>query len=216
MELTAQKRSVFGKAVRTLRRKGLIPAELYGHGVENIHLAVEAREFGKIFREAGVNTIVNLRLEDALKPVIIYAVDRDYITGEVIHIDFYLVRMDEKVTVRIPLEFRGEAPAVKEKNGVLSKAMNEIEVEVLPGRIPHNFIVNLETLDEIGKSICVKDLLVAEDVKFKVDPETVIVTVQAEEEEKTEEPISVEDVKVEGEEKKLERLRAAEEIGDEK
>ncbi len=205
MELQVQKREIFGKKVNTLRGSGLIPAELYGRGRENIHLSVLTKEFSQVFKEAGESTIVNLVLENEKLPVLIHEVVMNPLDDTIMHVDFYQVRMDEKITASIPLEFTGEAPAVKEKNGVLVKAMQEIEVEALPADLPHDFQVDLNTLSDIGMSIHVKDIKVPERIKLLVEPETVIATIieQAKEEEVAK-PISVEDVKVEGEEKKKE------------
>lgn len=205
MELQVQKREIFGKKVNILRDSGWIPAELYGRGRENIHLSVPVKEFSRVFKEAGENTIVNLALGNEKLPILIHEVIMNPLDDTIMHIDFYQVRMDEKITASIPLEFTGEAPAVKEKNGVLIKAMQEIEVEALPADLPHDFQVDLNTLSDIGMSIHVKDIKVPERVKLLVEPETVIATIieQAKEEEAAK-PISVEEVKVEGEEKKKE------------
>src|SRR5947207_4708399 len=113
MELIVQPREKFGKANKTLRKEGVIPAELYGHGVANLHLAVNAKEFRLLFKQAGENTVIELKVGDKKHPALIHDVKRDYLSGEVEHIDFYQVRMDVKTKVHVPIEFIGEAPAVK-------------------------------------------------------------------------------------------------------
>ena len=204
-ELIVQKREIFGKKVNSLRRESLIPAELYGHDLENIHLSVPAKDFSKLFKEAGESTIINLNLENKKLPVLIHEVSVDPLSDKIIHIDFYQVRMDEKITTSVPLEFIGEAPAVKEKEGILVKAVQEIEVEALPGDLPHNIEVDISQLSDIGMSIHVKDLKIDKKVKVLADPETVVATVtEPAKEEVVEKPITVEEVKVEGEEKKKE------------
>ncbi|MEK7193754.1 MAG: 50S ribosomal protein L25 [Patescibacteria group bacterium] len=209
MELIAQKREIFGKKVKSLRQQGLIPAELYGHGFENFHLTVPTKEFSKTFKEAGESTIIKLKVggeESNDKKefnVLIHDTQRDALTDEITHIDFYQVRMDEKITAAVPLEFVGEALAVKEKGGILVKALKEVEVEALPADLPHNISVDLSSLTDIGFSIYVKDLSVGPKVKIKVEPETVVATVtEPTKEEVVEKPISVGEVKVEGEDKK--------------
>ncbi len=205
MELIVQKREILGKKVSTLRAGGLIPAELYGRDRKNIHLSVPSKEFIQVFKEAGESTIVNLILGNEKLPVLVNDVVINPLDDTVMHIDFYQVRMDEKITASIPLEFMGEAPAVKEKIGVLVKAMQEVEVEALPADLPHDFKIDLGGLTDVGMSIYVRDIKVPERVKLLVEPETVIATVieQAKEEEVIK-PISVEEVKVEGEEKRKE------------
>lgn len=214
MDLVVKKREKLGKAVRGLRREGLIPAELYGHGVENLHLAVPAKEFAKLFREAGGHTIVNLNVGGEKRPALVGGVQRDYLTGEVSHVDFYQVRLDEKIRAKIPLEFSGEAPAVKKKEGVLHRVVSELEVEALPQDLPHKLVVDLRTLDDLNKSFYVKDLKFPVSVKVLVEPETVVATVvpPRKEEEKVAAPAEAEvsTVKVETEEKKAERAKGVE------
>lgn len=217
MDLAVQNREKFGKAVRSLRRAGFIPAELYGHGVKNTHLSVAAKDFLKVFKEAGTNTVVNLLIGEEKhpanggtherRPALIYEIKRNYLTGEIAHVDFYQVRMDEKIKAKIPLEFTGEAPAVREKAAILNKAMAEIEVEALPADLPHRFEVDLKALDDLNKSVYVKDINVPRGVKILIDPETVVVTATppVAEEVKVEAPVDVSAVKVEDEEKKAER-----------
>ncbi len=216
MELAVEERKKFGKAGKTLRGEGLIPAELYGHGLQNMHLAVKTKEFSKVFKEAGENIIVNLMFGKEKLPALIHDIQRHYVTDEIIHIDFYQVRMDEKITTHIPIEFTGDAPAVKEQGGFLNKTLTEIEVEALPADLPHGFTLDLGSLNELNKSLYVKDISVPSGVKVLLDPEAVVVTVipPVKEEEKVEVPVDVTAVKVESEEKKAER--AAEKSKEEK
>src|SRR3989338_3610628 len=97
MELVAETRTQLGRAVKELRAKGFVPAELYGKGLENIHLSVPAKEFSKVFKEVGENTVVELVVEGKKHPAMVHEVSRDYLTNEVSHVDFYRVRMDEKI-----------------------------------------------------------------------------------------------------------------------
>jgi len=206
MELSVQTREILGRKVNSLRKENLIPAELYGHGIKNIHLTVPAKEFSKVFKIAGESTVITLNLENRKLPVLIYEVSSDPLSDKIIHIDFYAVKMDEKITTSVPLEFIGEAPAVKEKQGVLIKSMQALEIKALPADLPHNLEVELNKLSEIGMSIYVSDLKIPGTVEVLIKPETVIATIIEQAKEEVEEkPISVEDVKVEGEEKKEEK-----------
>lgn len=215
LQLAAQKREAVRKRLRALRRQGVIPAELYGRGRNNAHLGIPQKDFLKVFREAGENTVVQLRAEmdsgTEQVNVLIHDVQTDSITDEVLHIDFYEVRMDEKITVTVPLRFTGEAPGVKEHGGVLVRAAHELEVEALPADLPHEITVDLQSLLDIGASIHVKDLEIEKRVRALVDPETVVATVVVHvEEEVPQGPASVEEVKVESEEKRAE-VKAKEE-----
>lgn len=214
MKLKAFFRKELGKKVRALRRKGYIPAELYGHKTGNQHLAVAEKEFKKVFKEAGENTIIDLEIENIKHPVLIYDIQRHYLDREIIHIDFYEVRADEKIRTLIPLEFIGTSPAVKEKGAVLNKAITAIEVESLPKDIPRYLEVDLSLLQDVYDSFYVKDLKLPEGVKAGLDPETVIVTaVESTIEEEEAGPMDVSEVKVEGE---GERIKKQEEQSSEK
>lgn len=212
MELKVEKREVLGKKVKALRRMGIIPAELYGREVENLHLSVDVKKFDEVYSEAGENTVVNVLVDGATKPVLIHSVQRNYLTDEIESVDFYEVKMDEKIEANVPIEFVGESPAVKDLDGILIKAMDEVNVEALPADIPSEITIDLSQLKSLGESIYVKDLPVTEKYKFMVDLETVVVTVsEPKAEEEVAEEITPEDVVVEGEEEKKAEEKASEE-----
>lgn len=210
MELQVQKREIIGKKVGALRKKGLITAELYGKGVENLHLVVSNKDFRKIFKQAGESSLINVVLENKKYPVIIHDVQFDPISDQILNVDFYQVRLDEKIKIRVPLEFIGESPATKEKDGILVKAMHEIELETLPGNIPHSIVVKLDRLQDIHQSIYVKDLSVSSNIRILAPAETVVATVipklTEEQEQAMTAEASPETIVVETEEKKAERL----------
>jgi len=203
MELKAEKRGIVGSKVAALRKMGLVPAELYGNGCANEHLTVNEKEFARVFRAAGESTVISLMVDGKKVPALIYDVDKDPVSDKVLHVDFYLVNMNEEIETKVALEFAGEAPAVKTEGGVLVKSMQEVEVRALPADLPHSIEVDLSKLVNIHDSVYVKDLAVKSGVKVLADADAVVATIveQAVEEE-TAAPVSVEDVKVEGEEKK--------------
>lgn len=207
MDLAVQMRTKLGKSVKALRKEGFVPAELYGHGLKNEHLSVSAKDFAKVFKAAGTSTVVTLAIGKDKKPAIIHDVVHDALSGEVAHIDFYQVRMDEKIRAKVPLEFVGIAPAIKEKGAVLNRSMTEIEIEALPQDLPHAVSVDLSSLDELNKSVYVHDLKLPKGVKVLIEGETAIATATPPApEEVVEAPVvDVADVKVESEEKKAER-----------
>lgn len=207
LELAAQPRTQFGRAVKELRAKGLIPAELYGHGIKNEHVTVTMKEFIKLFKKAGESTLIDLVIGDKKHPVLIHDVAQNTITDEIISVDFYQVRLDQKIRLKIPVNFVGEAPAVKEKGGILVKALSEIEVEALPTEIPHQLDVNLKVLTDIGTSFHVSELVAPKGVRVLADPSFVIITVTARMTEEQEAALAakgadVAEIKTEGEEKK--------------
>jgi large subunit ribosomal protein L25 len=212
--LKAEKRDVFGKKTEALRQSGMVPAELYGHDTENIHLAVSAKDFRKVFEESGGNVIINLEVGGANHPVLIHDSTVDPISGEFESIDFYKVKMDEEITSSVPLEFIGVSAAVKDLDGIFVKAMDEVEVEALPANLPKSIEIDISGLTALGQSLFVKDIPIRGNFKIVVDPGTVIATVSEPKEEEVEvAPATIEGVIVEGEEKKAEKeaKQAAEE-----
>lgn len=211
MELKAQKRSELGSIkAEKLRESGMIPAELYGHNIENIHLAVDAKELKTVYNKAGESEIVNLVVDGETKPTIIHDIQIHPISEEFRSVDFYQVNMKEEIELAVPFNFIGTAPAVKNFGGVLVKAMEELEIVCLPGNIPGEIDIDLSTLTELGSSIYVKDLPESDKYRILTDPSTVIATVSEPREEEEEPGISVEDVKVEGEEKKAAKTESEE------
>ena len=208
MDLAAKTREITGKKVRALRKEGMIPAELYGHGIKNVHLTVASKEFNKIFKEAGSTSVVTLLVDKEKRPAMIHDIGRDSVTGDIIYVDFHQIRMDEAITARVPFEFVGDAPAIKEKGAVLNKSMTEIEVEALPNNMPRSIVVDLSSLDDLDKTIYIKDLPQIKGVKFLIAPETAVVTATPPAPEEVVAPVETVDVsavKVETEEKKAER-----------
>lgn len=213
MDLAVKTREILGKKVKALRREGFIPAELYGHGFANVHLALPAKEFNKVLKEAGSTSVVTLLLGKESKSAMIHEVARDAVTSEIIHVDLHQVRMDELVKADVPLEFVGEAPAVKALGAVINKAMSTIEVEAFPQNLPHSIPVDLSVLDAFGKTIYVSELTCPRGVKFLIDAETAVATATEpapEEVAAPAEPVDVSAIKTEGEEKKAERDAAKE------
>ena len=187
MELAVETRELLGKKVVSLRREGKIPAELYGHGVKNQHLTVDAKAFRKALKEAGESTVLTLVLGKQKFQTLIHDIQRDAISEAVTHVDFYEVRMDEKVTTEVPIVFAGDAPAVKAYGGVLVKSLEKIEVEALPADLPQNISVDLSVLGELNQTIYVRDIPIIERVKFLADPEMAVASV-------TEQQIEVEEI----------------------
>ena len=210
MELKVEKRDLLGKKVQSLRKQGLLPAELYGHGVANSHLSINAREFEKIYKEAGENTVINVTVDGSVKPVLIQDVQFHPVSGDIESVDFYEVRMDEEIEAAVPLEFVGESQVVKDGLGVFIEAMDEIEVEAFPADIPKKIIVDISVLKAVGDSIYVKDLSVTGKFTIKIDPETVIASIAEleKEEEIAASEITPDQVVVETEEKKAVREAA--------
>lgn len=177
--LSAEDRGKAGASLSSIRKSGRIPAVLYGHGNPSRSLTVPFLEFSRAYKAAGENTIVELALPQG-KPVntLIYEVQTDPLSGKFLHVDFYQVRMDEKVETSVPLVFVGESLAVRGMGGILVKALDEIEVSCFPGNIPHEFLVDIAALATFDDQIHVSDIVVPEGVEILSDAETVVALVE--------------------------------------
>lgn len=209
LELKATPREEFGKKVNKKRKTGQIPAVIYGHGIKSEALYVPSGDFSKIHKEAGASSMVGLDIGGKKKNVLIHDISRDPLSDEIIHIDFYQVRMDEKIKAKVPLVFIGESEAVKAEGGVLVKNIQEIEVEALPSDLPHHINVDISSLKSFKDHIYIKDLSFDDKkVKIFIDTEEIVALVtppRSEEElaaleQKVE--ASVEEIKVVGKEEK--------------
>ncbi len=179
IQLQTEARDTNTRTAKGISRQGFIPAELYGHKIDNLHLSVNQIEFQKVLRKAGESTIIVLQLPGGeMRNVLIQDVQRHYLSTDPIHVDFYEVKMTEKLTATIPIEFTGESHAVKALGGTLVKVLNEVEVECLPGDLPHQFDIDISVLDNFDKQILVSDLKVSDKVEIKAEPDEVVATVQ--------------------------------------
>jgi len=210
LELNAKVRKTLGKKVKSLRKKGIIPAVLYGAKTKSIPLAIDYDEFKKIYKEAGESTIIKLKIDKEVKNVLIYDIIKDPVTDKFSHIDFYVVRMDKPITTEVPLVFEGESPAVETQDGVLVKNINEVEVEALPANLPHEIKVDISALKTFDDLIHIKDLKVPEGVKILANPDEVVALVSPP---RTEEELAAleEEIAAPGE-SRLEREEKPEEV----
>lgn len=174
--LKAASRSASPKAVRRL---GRIPGILYGHGIKPQNVEVDAREFNKVFSQAGSTSLVTLSITDGEKhPVLVREIQQHPLKEHVTHVDYYRVRMDEALRAQVPLRFVGESPAVKNLSGVLVRNMDEIELEALPQDLPHDIEIDISLLTTFDSLIRVADLKLPKEVKVMQEGDAVIALVQ--------------------------------------
>lgn len=181
MELTlkVQKREILGRKAKELRRQEQIPGIIYGHGIKSIPIKIDKHSFIKLFQEAGETTIISLELDGAKSyDVLVHGVQKDPVSDEIIHVDFYKIKSGEEMTVEVPLVFEGEAPAVKDLGGILVTNLREITVKALPKNLPHDIKLNLAALKDFDQHLTVADLPRLEGVKYLADDEEVIALVE--------------------------------------
>jgi large subunit ribosomal protein L25 len=193
MELEAQRRTIVGKKVRKLRREGLIPAVVYGYGIEKPQaITLTLREIERVYVQMGKSAIVRLRVEGGqFRSVLIHDVQFDHTHRYLTHVDFLAPNMSVALTVGVPLALVGESPAVRNEDGILVQDLTEVQVSALPDQIPAALTVDVSHLTEISAQITAGDLDLPEGVTLITPAEDVIVTVSqaqlvAEDEEPTE------------------------------
>jgi large subunit ribosomal protein L25 len=208
--LEAQKRSQIGKKINVLRNSGKVPAVLYGNGIKNINLEIDAKQLKQIFDEAGVSSLVSIKIDGEKSIKVLFKEPQlHYLNGSIMHVDMYQVNMKEKIKTEIPIEFIGESIAVTENEGKLVTSLDAIEVECLPDDLVPHIEVDISKLVEFEDSIHVSELNIPAGIEVLTDPELVVCVVQA--------PLSEEELAAElAEDEKTEEEAVAEVEVDEK
>ena len=191
IKLIAQERSDYGrKASRTFREEGLLPANIYGLGKENLTVTVNTKEFTRIFM-AG-HRIFTLEVGDGKEQSVIKEVQYDNLGSEVIHVDFTRIDITQKITLEVGVELIGTVAS-----GVIQFPMKEVKVESLPTGFPASISINIMEL-KIGDVIRIEDLEVPEGCVFVDDPEALVLQIVAPIEEVEEEVVEGVDEEADG------------------
>ena len=179
LTLSTTNRSVLGKKTRFLRRQGITPAHLFGHNIKSVALQCDTAELQSIISRAGMTKLVTLEIEGNKRPrtVFIREIQKNHITGELLHVDFYQVKKTEKIKVDVPIVLFGEAPAMKEKDRLLTHGISSLSIECLPTEVPPQIQVDLSPLEELEQAIYVRDIPLSSDVTLITDPDQLIAKV---------------------------------------
>jgi large subunit ribosomal protein L25 len=179
LKLKATQRDVFGKKTKLLRRQGITPTHLFGHSLESLALQCDSNELKKLVANAGTTRLISLKVEgekDA-KIVFLREIQRDALSRELLHVDFYQIRKGEKMTMAVPIVLVGEAPAMKAKGRILSHGINVLNIECLPEKVPPQIEVDISVLAELDQSLHVKDIVLDPEIAVHDDPEQLVVKV---------------------------------------
>lgn len=201
--LKVEKRTVFGKQLKALRKSGILPGNVYGKDIKSTAVQLPTKEFKAIYDEVGSSGVVYLDLDGESRPVLIHALAFDYIKSQPLHADFFQVNLKEKVKTMVPLHVVGEPKAVSEKLGMLMQPVSEIEVEALPTDLPEALEIDVTELAEVGQHLKVSDIKKAATVEILTDPEQVVASIaelvsQEAEEQAAEEAAAAEAATAEG------------------
>jgi large subunit ribosomal protein L25 len=176
--LRARRRAVLGKKVRFLRREGLVPASLYGPGVEPAALQLTGRDLDAALRQMTATTLAALEVEgESMRRVLVREVQRHPVTERTLHVDFFAMPMDVTIRADVPVQTVGEAPAVTVLGGTLVRSVETVQVEALPTDLPERFEVDLSGLTEFHHAIHARDLVLPAGVSLLTPPDTALVAV---------------------------------------
>lgn len=179
IELRAKPREESGKEyAKKLRRNGFVPAVLYGPETKTLALEVETKSFLSLLRGGlGENVIITLLLDDkkdSQRKVLVREVQRDPVTGAILHLDFHQISLTKKLTIQVPIHLVG-TPVGVDDGGILQHALRDLEIECLPTAIPEKIEVDVSHL-KIGDSVHVADIKV-ENAEILSDSKSSIVSV---------------------------------------
>jgi large subunit ribosomal protein L25 len=184
---------------KALRAQGLVPGVFYGKKEASTPISIAAPEFLKVWRAAGESSVITLKGDDVEVESLITDVTRHPVSGVPQHVDFYVFEKGKKIKIKIPLEFTGTAPAVKDLGGSLIKVLHEIEIEALPKDLPRNIVVDISPLKEFSSVIKAKDIVLHAGVTLVAHADEVVASVAEPrkiEEEVVEAPVDLSTIEV--------------------
>ncbi|HYM97330.1 MAG TPA: 50S ribosomal protein L25 [Candidatus Sulfotelmatobacter sp.] len=199
MQLKASIRTANGKRSRQLHREGKLAAVVYGHNAQPTSLVLDRLEFQKVFVKSGRTHLVDLLVDGRTEKVLVREIQTHPRRLGPIHVDFYQVNLEEKITVEVPVHLSGESAAVKRGDADVLQPVHSLRVECLPSDIPEAFDVDITPLEDIDSELRVSDLSVPKGVTVLLDPDELIVKIVHKREMKVEEEAPVAEVAVVGE-----------------
>jgi large subunit ribosomal protein L25 len=187
----AEARTTFGKSAKQLRRRGLVPAVIYGQSATR-HIQVDRLPLRRALRRAGSNELINVELGDETVTVLAREIQQHPTRGDVLHVDFYEVNMKETINAEIALVTVGEPPSELRELGQVTQILHAIEIECLPGDLISEIEVDISGVETTDDVIYVTDVPLPEGMTLLTDPETAVTSFdyyREEEEEEEEEDL---------------------------
>lgn len=184
--LKATKREVTGKQVSALRRAGQLPAVIYGRHVEPIAISLDAHTASLAMAKLTSSSLITIELDGKEYPSLVRERQRNYIKGNLSHVDFMAVNLDEKIRATVRVDFVGVSLAVKDFNAVLVRNLEKLEVECLPTDLPERITVDISVLKQIGNGIRVRDVGLSDNIRVLNDEDEMVVVATAERKEEVE------------------------------
>jgi large subunit ribosomal protein L25 len=190
--LKATARTLTGRHVRALRRTGQLPAVIYGHNVEPVAISLDARDAAKVLARLSSSSLVTIDVDGKEYPSLVREKQMNYIKRNLIHVDFQVVSLTEKIRANVGIQLTGLSLAVKDFNAMLINGLNELEVEAFPQDLPERVVVDIGALAKIGDAIHVKDIALSDKVTILSAPDEMVVLATAPTKEEVEEVVTPE------------------------
>ena len=175
--INAEKRNVVGKQVKALRRQGILPGVIYGRHIEAFPIQMDAHNAALILDKLTASSLITLDVDGEKFSVLMRDRQRDVIFGDLLHVDFLVVSLTEKLRATVELKLVGEAPVADNPEVVVTQVLNAIEIEALPQDLPEVIEVDISTLETVDDEITVADLDLGENIAILTDPNETIVSV---------------------------------------
>jgi len=189
--IKAAHRSVTGKQVKSLRRQGRLPAVIYGHSVEPIAISLDDHEASLFLPTISSSTIVTIDVDGEQYSALVREKQKDYVKNRLIHVDFQVVSLTEKIRSAVRVDLHGVSPAVKDFEAVIVHSLSQVEVEALPQDLPERYTLEISSLAAVGDALYVRDLPASDKVHILTSPdEIIVVATGAAPEEVEEAPVS--------------------------
>jgi large subunit ribosomal protein L25 len=190
--IKATARTATGRHVRALRRTGQLPAVIYGHNVEPVAISMDARDAAKVLARLSSSSLVTLDVDGKEFPSLVREKQINYIKRNLIHVDFQVVSLTEKIRAAVGITLTGNSIAVKDFNAMLINGLTELEVEAFPQDLPERVVVDIGALAKIGDAIHVKDIVLSDKVTVLSAPDEMVVLATAPTKEEVEETTTAE------------------------
>lgn len=181
--LAVTSRDMFGKQVKKIRKQGKIPSNIFGKDFESKAIAVDYKEFEKVYKKTGETQVIYVVIEGDKKeiPCLVSDIQFHPVSEAILHVDLRKVNLKQKIEANVPIKLVGESPAVK-LGGDMYTEHDSILIEALPNNIPAEIAIDISILTEIGSHITIGDIKTPSDVEIKDNPETIVVSVIAHQE----------------------------------
>ena len=178
-ELAVSPREITGKATKRLRARGIIPANIFGHGAEPQAIQLTSVDFEGLLREHKTSSVVALKIAGTQQSqtALVRHVQRGPVSGKILHVDFLRINMQDKVTSRVPLHFEGVPSGVKIGGGVLLHLLEALEVECAASDIVQFLAVDISHMEKIDDMLHARDVKLPPNYTLITDPEEPVVKI---------------------------------------